>query len=190
MPTLGEKLKARRRKQRRVGRKMRRYKARGQTLHWSRARKRWWAQEKAIRKLTKIAKRQPALSRVQVTPESGHPHWGGSGDVVAQFIEPFMQKRGLPIGSGKRTPSYNRAIGGSPTSDHLTTKSTTMARDFPTFSGADDAVALARAMGYNGWQANSYSSFQVVCDQYRFSVQILWGSSIGHGDHVHVGVNR
>jgi hypothetical protein len=128
------------------------------------------------------------LAAVKVNPAPGSPHWGGGGDVVAQFVEPFMVKRGLPIGSGKRTPAQNQAVGGSPTSDHLTTHTTAMARDFPTYSGADDAAALAKAMGINSWHENSYAAYIVRVDGEDFSTQILWGAAIGHGDHVHVGV--
>lgn len=133
-------------------------------------------------------RREGSLKAVKVTTTPGAPHWGGGGDVVAQFVEPFMVKRGLPVGSGKRTPAYNASIGGSPTSDHLTTHTTTMARDFPTYSGADDAAALAVAMGCGAWHENSYATFNCVVDGHAFRVQILWGAAIGHGDHVHVGV--
>jgi hypothetical protein len=134
------------------------------------------------------AKQKLSVKNVLVNPAPGSPHWGGGGDVVAQFIEPFMVKRGLPIGSGKRTPSYNASIGGSPTSDHLTTHTTTMARDFPTYSGEDDARALASALGINGWQPNSYASYIIRVDGEDFRTQILWGAAIAHSDHVHVGV--
>jgi hypothetical protein len=130
-----------------------------------------------------------SLKNVSVSTSTGAPHWGGSGDIVHQFVEPFMARRELPIGSGKRTPAENRAVGGSPTSDHLTTRVTTGARDFPTFSGEDDARALANAMGNSGWVPNSFDSFSIRVGGHGFSVQILWGARIDHGDHVHVGVN-
>jgi hypothetical protein len=119
----------------------------------------------------------------------GNPHWGGSGDVITAFVEPFMVKRGLPIGSGKRTPAHNKAVGGSPTSDHLTTKTRTGARDFPTFAGEDDARALAEAMGIASWQPNSFTTFPFSAGGRGFHVQILWGAQIQHGDHVHVGIS-
>jgi hypothetical protein len=126
---------------------------------------------------------------VQITNLSpGEPHLGGA-DAVLDFVEFFMVRRGLPIGSGKRTPSHNAAIGGSPNSDHLTTKTTTDARDFPTFTGEDDARALAAALGNHNWQPNSFATFDIVVDGHRFRIQILWGSAIFHGDHVHVGVS-
>ncbi len=131
------------------------------------------------------------LSSVRIKSTSpGPPHWGGAADLMGQFIAPFMaEKFGLAKGSGKRTPQHNREIGGSPTSDHLTTHRTTFARDFPTFSGEAAARALAAALGNAAWQANSYDSFNVTVDDITFRVQILWGSAIGHGDHVHVGVS-
>jgi hypothetical protein len=134
--------------------------------------------------------KEASLESMSVATSSGASHWGGSGDVMVEFAEPFMVKRGLPIGSGKRTPAHNAAIGGSPTSDHLTTKTTTAARDFPTFSGEDDARALAKAMGNSGWAPNSFATFQVTVAKQAFRVQILWGAAIDHGDHVHVGISR
>jgi hypothetical protein len=120
---------------------------------------------------------------------SGPKHWGGSADLMGQFITPFMKKRGLAPGSKKRTPAHNASIGGSPTSDHLTTKLTSFAVDFPTFSGEDDARALMKALGVKSWQPNSFTTYPVRVDGHAFNVQTLWGSAIGHGDHVHVGVS-
>lgn len=150
---------------------------------------------RAMRKLRKlIAKikhaQQGTLAGVRIrSVDEGNPHWGGAADLMGQFIWPFMAKRGLPKGSGKRSPAHNAAIGGSPTSDHLTTHTLTFARDFPTFSGEDDARALAAALGNHSWRANSFDSFNVTVDGWVFRVQILWGAAIQHGDHVHVGVS-
>jgi len=130
------------------------------------------------------------LAGVDVTATAGKPHWGGSNDVMTAFVEPFMVKRGLPIGSGKRTPAENKAVGGSNKSDHLTTKTRTAARDFPTFAGEDDARALAQALGINSWQPNAFTVFPLsAVDGHKFRVQILWGAAIQHGDHVHVGIS-
>lgn len=150
---------------------------------------------RAMRKLAGlIAKARHAqkgkLSGVRIRSTApGNPHWGGAADVVGQFITPFMAKRGLPKGSGKRTPAHNAAIGGSSSSDHLTTHTTTFARDYPTFTGEDDARALAAALGNRSWQSNSYDTFDVRIGGHTWRIQILWGSAIGHGDHVHVGVS-
>jgi GH24 family phage-related lysozyme (muramidase) len=129
------------------------------------------------------------LGAIRVDRSPGNPHWGGSNDVMEAFVEPFLVKRGLPLGSGKRTPVENRRVGGSPTSDHLTTHRTTAARDFPTFSGADDARALAGSMGFKSWRPNSFDGFTFSAGGHSFRVQILWGAKINHGDHVHVGIS-
>jgi uncharacterized phage infection (PIP) family protein YhgE len=148
-------------------------------------------QEELQQRIKKAQERKEAsLESMSVATSSGTSHWGGSGDVMVDFAEPFMVKRGLPIGSGKRTPAHNLAVGGDPNSDHLTTKVTTAARDFPTFSGEDDARALAKAMGSSSWAPNSFNSFQVTVDKHAFRVQILWGAEIDHDDHVHVGISR
>jgi hypothetical protein len=140
--------------------------------------------------LRKRLERRPSLKNVELTRKAGSPHWGGSGDVLTEFVEKFMVKRGLPLGSGKRTPAENAAVGGAEDSAHLTTRSTTAARDFPTFSGEDDARALAKAMGFGSWQPNSFAHFSFSAGGQSFSGQILWGSGIKHGDHVHVGITR
>jgi hypothetical protein len=147
--------------------------------------KRGTERRKALRK--KLDKR-PRLKNVRVTLRAGKPHWGGSNDVMADFVEPFLVKRGLPLGSGKRTPAENTAVGGSQNSDHLTTHTRTAARDFPTFQGEDDARALAKSMGFESWQPNSHESFTFSAGGHTFRAQILWGAAIDHGDHVHVGI--
>jgi hypothetical protein len=154
---------------------------------------------RAARKLRGlISKTQRAIRRLDGTLASvrikstagGAPHWGGASDLMGQLIAPFMaEKFGLAKGSGKRTPAHNAAIGGSESSDHLTTKLFTFARDFPTFSGEAAARALAAALGNTSWQPNSFATFDVVVDGHTFRIQILWGSGIDHGDHVHVGVS-
>ncbi len=129
------------------------------------------------------------LAGVQIrSTAGGRPHWGGAADLMGQLVTPFMNKRGLPTGSGKRTPAHNAAIGGSSVSDHLTTMVLKFARDFPTFSGEDDARALALAFGITTWQPNSFTTHVVVVDGWAFEIQILWGAGIDHGDHVHVGI--
>jgi hypothetical protein len=133
---------------------------------------------------------RPSLKEVAVTLTAGNPHFGGSNDVMTEFVEPFMVKRGLPLGSGKRTPAQNLAAGGSSTSDHLTTMTRAAARDFPTFAGEDDARALAKAMGVGPWEPNKFTKFQFSAGGNAFRVQILWGAEIDHDDHVHVGISR
>jgi hypothetical protein len=113
--------------------------------------------------------------------------WGGSKSVFDQFITPFMHRRGLEAGSQKRP---NDTVPGPGMSDHYTGSRSAYAIDYPTFAGADDAAALARAMGIKGWHPNSYDSYVVRIDGHSFRVQILWGAAIDHADHVHVGIRR
>lgn len=146
---------------------------------------------KRLRKLiAKVRKAQPkGLKAVRVHSTTlGRPHWGGGADVMGQFVTPFMRHFGLYPGSGKRTPEHNADIGGSLTSDHLTTRLETFARDYPTFTGEATAAALARAFGIHGWRANSYDTYYVRIDGHTFRIQILWGAAIQHGDHIHVGI--
>lgn len=131
-----------------------------------------------------------ALARVKVNPKPGSPSWGGAGDVLHQYVVPFMKRQGLSAGSEKRSPAQNSAVGGSSSSDHLTTNTLSDAIDFPTTNGEGAARALAASMGSKSWAANSYGTFQVKVGRYTFQVQILWGAGIDHADHVHVGVRR
>ncbi len=112
--------------------------------------------------------------------------WSGGQSIFSQAITPFMRRRGLEAGSTKRG-----VIPGSGTaSDHYVGNRDAYAVDYPTYKGEDDARALARRLGIEGWRANSYQSFNVSADGVRYRVQILWGAEIGHGDHVHVGFKR
>lgn len=146
-------------------------------------------QRRRLRRLIALVRhRRPYLRDVQIRSVAPGPrHWGGSADLFGQFITPFMKRRGLTTSSKKRTPEHNAAIGGSPTSDHLTTATFAFAVDYPTFSGDDDARALATALGIEGFMTGSYDHHQIQVDGYAFSVQILWAVP-GHYDHVHVGV--
>lgn len=147
---------------------------------------------RAARKLRKLIAKaiHGTFKGVQLKSTAlGAPHWGGGADIMGQFVAPFMAKHyGLPKGSGKRTPQHNAEIGGSPTSDHLTTRTNTFARDFPTFSGEPAARALAQEIGWTSWSANSYDTFDLRLGDHVFRFQILWGAGIDHGDHVHVGI--
>jgi len=134
--------------------------------------------------------RRPSLARVRVTATAGEAHWGGANDVMEQFVEPFMVKRGLKPGSGKRTPDENDDANGSTRSDHLTTMTTAMGRDFPTTRGEHHARRLARLMGFDSWRPNVKQSFEFSAGGSTWRGQILWGAEIDHADHVHVGIAR
>jgi len=113
--------------------------------------------------------------------------WGGSKSVFDQFVTPFLRERGLQPGSQKRP--YD-TVDGPRMSDHYSKSYSSYAVDYPTMSGADDAAALAKAMGIKGWQPNTTDSYMVNIDGHQFRVQIIWGARVDHGDHVHVGIRR
>jgi hypothetical protein len=112
--------------------------------------------------------------------------WGGGQSIFGQAITPFMRRRGLKAGSAKR----GVIPGSSTASDHYVGNRDAYAVDYPTYKGEDDARALARRLGIEGWRPNSYQSFNVRVDGVRFRAQILWGAEIDHSDHVHVGFKR
>jgi hypothetical protein len=95
--------------------------------------------------------------------------WGGSKSIFDQFVTPFLRREGLRAGS-QGLSAY--------------------AMDYPTWSGADEARALAYAMGNRSWRPDSTDPFFVTVDGERFRVQILWGTEIQHHDHIHVGIRR
>lgn len=127
------------------------------------------------------------LAGVSVTTTPGSPHWGGGADIEEQFVTPFLADYGISPGSGKRTPAENAAAGGSPTSDHLTTNTTSSARDYPTGDGAEAANALGKAMGRTSGSVGTFDRFSIEVDGHSFSVQILWAVP-DHYDHIHVGI--
>lgn len=143
------------------------------------------------KKLRKAHKEGGTLAGVNANASAGSPHYGGAADVMNQFVKPFLVgKHGLPVGSEKRTPAENTAIGGSPTSDHLTTNTLTFATDFPTFSGESAARELAKKLDWSGWSVNSFDGVDKQVDGHTYHFQILWGSGIDHDDHIHVGISR
>lgn len=131
------------------------------------------------RKPTRQEKRRPKnrLSRVIV-----YGRWGGAASVFKQFITPFMKEHGLNPGSKKRTWGLG--------SDHNIFSIFSYAIDFPTYNGETIARALAAALGITTWRPNSYTSYYITVFKVKFRVQILWGSAINHGDHIHVGFRK
>lgn len=85
-----------------------------------------------------------------------------------------------------RTPGENSAVGGSATSDHLTTNVDAMAGDFsvPSDISEDQAWELARAVARK-LGLPSETGLQTV-DRGGVRYQLIWQAE-GHYDHVHVG---
>jgi hypothetical protein len=133
----------------------------------------------------------PRLADVRVTPTGGSPHWGGSHDVLEQFVAPFLARlKFTNITSKKRNAAESKAVGSSQDSDHFDGNLTAAAYDFGTRDGEAGARSLAAAMGYAAWRPNSYDGFRFSAGGHAFRGQILWGGQIGHADHIHVGVKR
>lgn len=145
-----------------------------------------------------VPKAEPAAATVAAKTPTETPFalmkpsgaWGGTKSIFDRLVTPFMKRRGLTLGSTKRTPAANAAAGGSATSDHLTTMTEAYAGDYPTGTGEPHAAALARALGIRGWKPNDYTRYTITLDGKHYSVQILWGSLIDHDDHVHVGIRK
>lgn len=121
----------------------------------------------------KIIKRAKEVKVSGPTQKPGE--WGGSQRAVLEVIPKGVR----PEGRGdKRTPAENAAVGGSPTSDHLTTNTNTYAADLP----PNDAVArkIAARLGMESYTGTN----EVVKDGYRY--QLIWRDA-GHYDHIHLG---
>lgn len=131
----------------------------------------------------------PSTGKSLLSPGGG---WGGTARLVAQGR--LRVARGFNV-TGKRSPDQNTAVGGSPTSDHLTTNRNAYAEDYSNGNGSEDD-AKARLFQQLGQfygvpvKKNSYDSGGVIrVGKRRFKVQILYGSGIDHADHVHVGIH-
>jgi lysophospholipase L1-like esterase len=131
-------------------------------------------------------------------PQAGRLRPGGGYAGTQRLVtglSGLAAKDGLALGSQKRSPSENAAVGGSESSDHLTTNRNTYAGDFHNGRGEDEeklrfAQQAARRFGVR-FVKDSYESGGIVNiggQQYR--VQILYGGGVDHADHVHVGVER
>jgi len=114
--------------------------------------------------------------------------WGGSKAVFDQFIRPFMRRRGLSVSSAKRSTN-NSGFSNPAFSDHHVGCTQCYAEDYPTYSGAPHAQALAEALGIDGPVVGTYRRYPIKVGGRTFLVQILWAVA-EHYDHVHVGVRR
>ncbi len=112
----------------------------------------------------------------------GSGGWGGSKGVV----ESLAHVSNLTPGSTKRTPRENAAVGGSPTSDHLTTNKSSYATDLIGDNLEAGARRVAKKLGIPNYQPNRI--YTVTRGGYR--IQLIFGAKVGHDDHVHVGAER
>lgn len=108
-------------------------------------------------------------------PSKADQRWGGA----VGAIHAVLPKKYWPDARGdKRTPAENAAVGGSPTSDHLTTNTNSFGADLP----ADDNLAkqIADKLGLP-----SHTGLQTI-DKDGVRYQLIWQAE-GHYDHVHLG---
>lgn len=117
--------------------------------------------------------------------------WYGS-KTLAQTGKRIAADMGISISSEKRS-TKGTATGGI--SDHWIGNRKAWADDFDT-PGIDSATGhklarrIARAYGVK-YVPNSYASGGTVRVNGRlYKIQILYGSGVDHGDHVHVGLHR
>lgn len=126
-----------------------------------------------FRKLDKLAPK--AASKVPVAKQLPGPKAGSK-----RFVQKLAPK-GITPTSTVRTPEHNAEIGGSPTSDHLSTNKDAFAADFP-----DDpkiSAKIARKLGIKGFKHGQNTT--VFRDGYR--IQLLTAPH-GTGPHVHLGI--
>lgn len=119
--------------------------------------------------------------RVNAKLKGGGYH--GTEALVKQVVDPIA---GIKASNYKRTPEHNASIGGSPTSDHLTTNTRSYAADYGTTNGEPIARRIAKGLGIKNYTTGNYNHYIVKIGGRRFRVQILWAVP-GHHDHVHFG---
>lgn len=111
---------------------------------------------------------------------AGAPHWGGSRDFFDEFIYPIAKQFGMEADYDDK--EFGHAVGG----DHDPNVLNAFAEDFPTFSGAAFAAAVAAKFGHPGGWTGTYAFINVPWKGKTFRVQILWGVP-DHFNHVHIG---
>ncbi|MGH2761393.1 MAG: hypothetical protein ACRDLD_02240 [Thermoleophilaceae bacterium] len=119
-----------------------------------------------------------AYMRGQKAPKAPKPKpgsWKGSKRAVLEVVPKGARAEGR---DDKRTPEENTSVGGSISSDHLTTRTSSYAADLP----PEDKTArrIAKRLG----MASHTGTNEVVKDGYRY--QLIWQDE-GHYDHIHLG---
>jgi hypothetical protein len=135
-----------------------------------------------------IRRRKERRERNKINLSYGAPHWGGSEDVLDKYVDPVARRFGLPLTSAKRSATDPLTIS-NPGSDHSVLATGASAHDFGTFTGANFAFAVAKALGISGYSTGNYNGYYIERGGATFRVQILWAVE-GHYNHVHVGVRR
>lgn len=131
---------------------------------------------KGVKQAQKTLRKAGVKARPRAaTPKKLPGPWSGAQRAALRVIP----KNFHPDAKGdKRTPAENASVGGSSTSDHLTTDTASYAADLP----ADDA--LARRIASRLGMASHTGTQEITKNGYRY--QLIWQDE-GHYDHIHLG---
>jgi len=136
---------------------------------------------KEAERLEKKIKEQEADNAVDWS--LGPQAWGGMRDFFEEVIYPVADAHGITYDQDDK--EYGHAAGG----DHDPGVLNAFAEDFPTFSGANFARAVAAKLGSPGGGVGTYSFIYFNWRGVRVRVQVLWAVA-GHFNHVHIGARR
>lgn len=156
-------------------------KERDERLKWEHAQEVYRSERDRLEKIVK--KQEASQHDDDVDWALGAPHWGGMRDFFNQEIYPIADRMGMVHDDDDK--EYGHAVGG----DHDPNVTNAFAEDFPTFSGAAFAAAVAAHLGHSGGWSGTYSFIYYKWMGVTVRVQILWAVA-GHYNHVHIGARR
>lgn len=135
-------------------------------------------------RLEKIVKKQEADRHDdEVHWSLGPPYWGGMRDFFEEVIYPVADHMGMIHDDDDKEQGH------APGGDHDPAVLNAFAEDFPTFSGAAFAAAVAAKLGHPGGWSGTYNFIYFRWRGVTVRVQILWAVA-GHYNHVHIGARR
>jgi hypothetical protein len=103
----------------------------------------------------------------------------------------LARKMGFTAGSHQRSAQHNADVGGAADSDHLE-KGDRWATDYPATGehGRAAAIRMAERFGIKGWDGEGIAERTFKSGKHKVRVQVIYGKSVDHGDHFHVGFRR
>jgi hypothetical protein len=130
----------------------------------------------------------PGTPRYSVSEDAPTPRMrGGSLAEFGSEIESFMNRMGLPGGSGARSREENARIGGAENSDHLSDGygKTRWGKDFPASGekGRKAAIRAAERIGIKDWDGEGIAERVIRVGKRKVKVQVIYGDSVDHGAH-------
>lgn len=144
-------------------------------------------QEKLKKRKEKVKKRIEEIKEARAQPKTGTGPWAGTMSIVEQEVVPVYGKNGVPVTSRKRAADDPLSVD-NPGSDHNMANTSAYAADGGTFSGAETAGDVAKALGISNYSTGNYTTYTISRAGKTFGVQILWAVE-GHFNHVHTGVH-